>query len=260
MQCNVNVLMNVYNEAEFVSYALQACLPYVKSVTVVEGAYKEAIAVGASPRSTDGTVNIVKSFFLKSLFPSVKQKMYMLEANEKSDPHQRNVGLRHIQEMDPNGWLLIIDGDEVYEPFTFRMIEALTRKMNHAGAKAAYFKSLTFVNDFEHYCEQEFPRLFKLTPDCSFVNDNYVQWGNKMDWAPPTVIKAPNIHFHHYSFCKGKERFDLKKRWWETRFGRPFEYSWHLDENGDIVDNNHVIKPYRGKHPEIICQHPLMKK
>ncbi len=249
MQANVNVLATVYNEEAFLDYSIRSYLPYVKSLTVVEGAYRESIAIGAPPRSTDRTQRIINSYS--------GHKVSSIEANEKSDAHQRNVGLRHILKTDPNGWLLIIDGDEVYDPITFRMIQALIGKMNNCGAKAAYFKSLTFVNDLNYYTEQEFPRLFKLSPDCTFVNDNYMRWGHDTNFGPPNVIRAPNIKFYHYSFCKGNERFALKKKWWETRFNQHFDYSWRLDEDGKISDRGHIIRPFLGRHPEVMKGHPL---
>jgi glycosyltransferase involved in cell wall biosynthesis len=254
MQSKLHVLMTVYNEETFLKYAIQSCLPYVTSLTIVEGAYQETIEVGASARSTDRTLAIASQYACQS------ERVHLIKANEKSDPQQRNVGLKYIKHVyGTDDWLLIIDGDEIYEPITFKMIDILTKKMTLCRAKAAYFKSLTFVNDFQHYCEQEFPRLFKLTPDCQFINDNYMRWGNDASFTLPAVIKAPNIRFFHYSFCKGTERFELKKKWWETRFKQPFHYSWHLNREGQIVDPHHRILQYNGNHPPVMKGHPLLE-
>lgn len=259
----INVLMTVYNEGDFLAYSLRSCLPHINNIVIVEGAYRESIALGASPRSTDSTLNIIKMFAGDySMYPEAsKQKIHVIHANERSDPHQRNVGLEKLKKLDPNGWLLIIDGDEVYQPITFRMIAALQKKMEAAGQYAAYFKSLTFVNDLNHYCEQEFPRLFRMTPGCRFVNDNFMEWPDAgLSWSSPHVVKVPNISYFHYSFCKNHERFMLKKKWWESRFDRPFEYSWHIDDGGKIADSSHKIYEFQGKHPDIMKEHPLCKE
>lgn len=252
MTCPAHVLMTVYNESAFLEYALRACMPHVQSITVVEGAYRETMALGASARSTDGTLAI-----LQRLCSGV-DKISVIHANERSDPHQRNVGLEHIKQTVLHGWLLIIDGDEVYSPITFKLINALSKKMEIGKHYAAYFKSLTFVNSPNSYTEQEFPRLFRLTPDCYFVNDNYMTWEECKTWQPPAIIKAPAIQFHHYSFLKGRERFALKKRWWETRFSQSFDYSWNIDDKGQITATDHKIKPFYGKHPPIMQRHPLL--
>ena len=244
MTPTVHVLMSVYNEAAFVDYALRACAPYVKSVTVVEGAYRETIALGASPRSNDGTLKILASH--------ASDKVHIIHANEKSDKDQRNVGLERIKQLDPLGWLLIIDGDEVYQPFTFKLVNALTRKMERSGHECAIFKSLTFVNDFNHYCDQFFPRLFQVRPNAKFVNDNALQYLRKYSADYPKTIQCPYVEYHHYSFLKGPVRFSLKKLWWETRFGKQFDYSWNMGEDGKIRDPNHTIKEYRGRHPDIM--------
>lgn len=252
MTCPVHVLMTVYNEAAFVEYALRGCLPHVQSVTVVEGAYRETMALGAPARSTDGTLGI-----LQRLCADI-DKVSVLHANERSDPHQRNFGLDHIKQRVSRGWLLIIDGDEVYSPITFKLITALTKKMEMGNHYAAYFKSLTFVNSLDKYTEQEFPRLFRITPACRFVNDNYMTWESCDKWQSPEIIKVPTIHFHHYSFVKGRDRFALKKRWWETRFDQPFDYPWIISDEGKITANDHRIRKYYGKHPPIMQRHPLL--
>jgi hypothetical protein len=80
-----------------------------------------------------------------------------------------------------------------------------------------------------------------------------------VNWVQPYVISLPQIKFYHYSFCKGLDRFRLKKIWWETRYDSNFKYSWNLDSDGKICDNNHRICYFTGKHPEIMKTHPKYK-
>jgi glycosyltransferase involved in cell wall biosynthesis len=260
----ISVLMTVYNEAEFVDYAIRACLPHVNHLVIVEGAYQETIACGASPRSTDGTIDICKARleeFAEKNLNNPNHVFSYIEANEHTDKDQRNLGLAKIKELDPDGWVLIIDGDEVYDKATLNMVKVACHNMERQGKLAAYFKSLTFVNDLRHYTEQEFPRLFRITPDCKFVNDNFMEWPDKgINWFSPYVIKIPYIRYHHYAFCKGLERFELKKKWWETRFDMDFDYGWHMNMAGKIEDPNHQIFEYTGKHPAIMSDHPAWKR
>lgn len=255
----LSVLMTVYNEAEYIGYAIDSCLQYVDDLVIVEGAYEESIRCGAAPRSTDGTCESAKFRSTNTNECLKREKVFYIEANELSDPQQRNVGLKKIKEINPNGWLLIVDGDEVYEPSTFSLIRSACQKMEKNGQHAAYFTSQTFVNDFKHYTPQEFPRLFKITNDCEFVNDNFMVWKDKfLGWSPPHVIKLPQIKYFHYAFCKkDRNRFELKKKWWETRFGRSFDYGWSMNKEGKISDPNHKIYEFTGKHPEIMRGHRL---
>ena len=260
--------MTVFNESDFVDYAIRACLPYVDDLVIVEGSYQETISCGAEPRSTDGTKEAIckATQFNDPLEssadkPFFDERVYYIEANEISDKDQRNVGLAKIKKLNPDGHILIIDGDEIYTKENFKMVRNLINSMEKQDYRAAIFTSLTFVNDLDHYTIQEFPRLFKITPECKFVNDNHMEWEDA-GWNASTVLKAPYIQYHHYAFCKGttNERFELKKRWWETRFGKPFDYGWHVNADGKIDDPNHKITKYTGRHPKIMDDHPLRKK
>ena len=254
----ISALMTVFNEVDFIDYAIRACLPYVDHLVIVEGAYQETIKLGVSPRSTDGTLEIIEKY--KS-----EPKVHILYENQESDKDQRNAGLDYIKQLNPDGWLILIDGDEVWDKDSLQMVKAAANNMERSKKMAAYFKSLTFVNGFDSYTEQEFPRLFKITSGAKFVNDNFMVWEDKkLSWSYPHVFKIPYVRYHHYSFCKGK-RFLLKKDWWESRFGdnyggsgKKFEYDWYLNEDGKIYSPNHEILEYTGQHPEVMKSHPKM--
>lgn len=251
----LSALMTVYNEIDFLDYAIQSCINEVDHLVIVEGAYKETINLGKPSRSTDGTLEIIEKY-------KTNPKVHIIFANEQSDKDQRNIGLSKIKELNPNGWLYIHDGDEVYTPQNYIQIKALCKRLDKLNfCKGIYFNSLTFVNDFYHFTNQIFPRLFKITPDCIFKNDNYMTWKNDLR---PDHIEAPfianQIYFHHYSYCKNLERFSTKEKWWKTRFNKEFNYGWHINENGLIEDSNHKIFEYKGKHPEIMKGHPLYEK
>ena len=245
--------MTVFEEADFVDYSIRSVLPFIDHLVIVEGSYKEVIKLGKSPRSQDGTIEICKKYV-------DNEKVFYIESNEESDPQQRNVGLKKIKELNPDGWMLIVDGDEVWDENSLKMVKIVANNMNKVKSLAAYFKSLTFVNDFNHCTDQYFPRLFKLTTGCEFVNDNFMEWKDLgISWFSPFVIQIPYIKYYHYSFCKTSEKFNVKKKWWETRFGRPFDYSWKINKQGKIEDANHFVCEYVGKHPELMKDHPLFR-
>ena len=90
-------------------------------------------------------------------------------------------------------------------------------------------------------------------------NDNFMSWGD-IPWFSPYVIKIPYIRYYHYAFCKGPERFELKKKWWETRFEEDFDYGWAIGEDGLIDDPDHEINYFTGQHPVIMHDHPQWKE
>lgn len=247
----LSILMTVYNEADFVDYSIRSCLPHVDDLVIVEGAYQETIRLNKSARSTDGTCEIIEKY-------KDNPKVSIIYSNQESDKDQRNVGLEKIKQLNPEGWLLIIDGDECWTDNALISIKKLVLTFDKQQIKGCYFQSLTFVNDFQHYTNQEFPRLFKITLDCTFTNDNFMKWGN-LGWSSPHVIKH-NVRYFHYSFLKSLERFHTKRDWWMHRgLGPNFDYGWNVDENGKIYDGSHKIFKFTGNHPEIMKTHPLFK-
>lgn len=250
----LSALMCVYNEAEYVDFAIRSCLDYIDDLIIVEGAYKETIALGKSPRSDDGTLDILSKYL-------THPKVRFLQANEESDAQQRNVGLEEIKKVNKDGWLIIIDGDEVYDPSMFKIIRSQLNALDseNSTAYASYFSSITFVNDFWHYTNQEFPRLFKITEKCSFYNDNYMAWpdiGKQVGYT-----KIPFIKYYHYAFAKSLERFATKKKWWETRFkDKKFDYGWHANKDGVLEDPSHRVFEFTGKHPKIMEEHKYYNK
>mgnify|MGYP006921281238 CR=1 FL=1 len=247
----LSVLMTVYNEADFIDYAIRSCIEHVDDLIIVEGAYQETIKLGKSERSSDGTLQIIESY---KNHPKVK----IIYANEYSDKDQRNVGLAEIKKINPDGWLLIVDGDECWQPIALQTVKKDIIVFEKSGIKACYYISMTFVNDFNHYTYQKFPRLFKITPECLFTDDNFMYW-KEATWSAPYICSSDKKYFH-YSFLKSKERFETKKQWWETRFGREFDYGWRINDSGLIEDKNHKIFEFTGKHPDVIKDHPLWKE
>lgn len=258
----LSCLMTVYNEVDFIDYSIESFLPYVDHLVIVEGSYQERIRLGANPRSTDGTIEKITQI-LCSKGVSTKGWIEYINANEESDPQQRNVGLNKIKELNSDGFMVIVDGDEIYQKQTFDLIYSTMNIMRRTNKKMAYFNSLTFVNDFYHYTNQYFPRLFDLKNSRQFVNDNYLSWNEPLKIEQVLYGQGSSpIKYHHYSFCKGAEKFNQKRNWWMHRgLGKDWDYGWRINEQGQIEDpKNHTIYLYEGIQPEIMKNHPLMKK
>lgn len=178
----------------------------------MNGAYLETTALGKPARSDDGTLDIIEKY-------KDNPKISVDYVNLQTDKDHRNVGLERLKKANCD-WALIIDGDECYHEFDFAFIRKQAQLFDNHKIKAAYFKSQTFVNDFKTFTWQEFPRLLKITPEATFINDNFLQWKDA-SWAAPHVIKS-NMKYFHYSFLKGAERFHTKSKWWQTRFRQTF--------------------------------------
>lgn len=231
--------MTVFNEAKFLDVSIKSVINACDQLVIVEGSYLESQAVGAPARSNDGTLEVIENW-------RSNPKVTIILANEKSDKDQRNIGLAEIRKTNKDGWLWIVDGDEVYHKKDVLLVQKLCKGQNINNGDYAYFKSITFVNDMHHYTIQHFPRLFKLRNTIQqdvFVNDNQLFGVREL---------IPNsISFNHYSFCKGKERFELKQLWWDTRFSNNnFKYDWKIENDKIIPEKHQIYFDQNIKHPE----------
>ena len=103
----ISLCMIVKNEEDFLSQCLQS----------VEGVVDEIVMVDTG--SSDLTLEIARSF---------KAKVFQHEWKEDfSDA--RNVSLKHAT----SDWILFLDGDEVLEPESARMLPEMLNRTEHFG-------------------------------------------------------------------------------------------------------------------------------
>ena len=262
--------MTVYNEAKFIPASLPAMLscPDISSITIVEGAYQEVIATGCPARSTDGTVGLIMGMVDVLQIDCApgdmlwEDRVALIQANEQSDTQQRNAGLNYIRDNFCNigdgieDYLMIVDGDEVWEHSAVKVAAGmLKRRLNITPIDCMHVKSRTFINNLQTYTWHEFPRFFRITPSCKFVNDNYMSW-EYAEWNSPTArhIRTP-IEYFHYSFMRPPERMEMKTEWWNTRFGdRDFTYDWNVEDGKAVTTGDYAIFEFEGRHPQQITE------
>lgn len=234
--------MTVYNEAEYVEYAIRSALEKVDYLSIVEGAYQETLKTNPNktPRSNDGTLDIINKY-------KDHPKVNIIYANELSDPQQRNRGLQFLKNKKCD-WMLIIDADEIWDDDNY---EILQHKLTNINSEVETIKLdiLVFVNDFYNYTIQTMSRLFKIHDDLMFVSDNETQYYNKyIHWRD-------NPTFFHYAYVKNKDRFQTKINWWSCRGGS----DWFINGQGKYYSPNHKIYEWNDDHPTIMKSHPRYK-
>lgn len=240
----------LYNEVEYIEYSLRSIYDYVDQIIIIEGAWKETYLTNGEKRSNDGTIEKIQGF------PDPQNKITIHYDNEDNQLAQRNKIFGYLPNEDC--WMLLIDGDEVYDPAEIVKIKELT-KVNDL-TKAFRFKSLIFINDFYHYCEVEYFRLFKIEKQLDCAGRSLAKY---IFTAPNDISKngealeswsknRPDIAFHHYSYCKSNHRFQEKKRERTKLHG---QFAWEL-RNGLVQRDDADIKDFTGEHPEIMKDHP----
>ena len=231
-------LMTVYNEVEYADYAIRAALECVDYLSIVEGAYQETLKMNPdkSLRSNDGTLEIIAKY-------KDHPRVNIIYANELSDPQQRNRGVQFLKDRECD-WMVIIDGDEVWEDWAF---EELKERLDAAAPEIETIKLdiLVFVNNFVTYTNQTMSRVFRMHGDLQFISDNETQYyKNYINWHSPS--------FFHYAYVKNLDRFKTKINWWKCRGGS----DWFVNKDGVYYSPNHTLYHFYDGHPIIMHDHP----
>jgi len=239
-----------YNEAEYIEQSIRSTIDYVDRFVVIEGAFEETVLAGGSPRSNDGTIVI-----LNKLLDEFPQKLDIILAPALPQLQHRDLAFdiiaRHY--IKDNYWLWLIDADEVYAPQdATRLIEIL----KSTTANVIKVNSLTFINDFKHYVNIAFPRVFRIPFGYTykFAGPNHVcVWqNNKQFIIGPEESHEKSIEFYHYSYCKSPESFVLKKK---AREMGGASFKWSLVD-GKVWTSGVDALIFEGQHPEIMRHHP----
>lgn len=282
--------MAVYNEALYLDYALRSIEPYVDGIAIVEGAYQNAVALGLSPRSTDGTLEILEAW-------RSHPKVRIRHANEPEEPQQRQKAVELLRESwnvaADRDWMFLVDGDEIHAESDLRGMREFLAAAAQRGRYGLFVDNLCFVNDFWHYTPLLAARFFRLTPGLTFVGDCEVVWPDRnlgwhsyarvvhlgwgSHWWPILFVDrhgdrhiatVPHAQFrqYHYSYCKGRERFEIKRDWWRKSRGDS-TWGWEMvdgrvewkgapRQRGFVKLRRVAVLPFRGQHPELMRSHP----
>lgn len=229
--------MNVYNEADYIGYAIESVIRDLDRLIIIEGKFAES---SGPVLSDDGTMEVLKDKYLKfyshRILPLCGENLPQLQ--------QRDMVFGHL---DRPCWLWIVDGDEAY---TKENIAKVKEAIQTTKAESLRINSYVFVNDFRHCVYIKMPRLFHIYPgvDYKFIEPNTIA----KNGIRLSEEERPDIFFHHYSYCKSPERF-LQKR--EERIRQTGSFKWNITPEGRIYAPNVNIRVFDGEHPEVMRQH-----
>jgi glycosyltransferase involved in cell wall biosynthesis len=253
----VGVLMNVYNEAEWLDCAIASVLGWCDTMVVIEGAYGIAIKAGAPPRSNDGTLKILEKWMSDS------KKITLLQRNEHDEAQQLQVGLEVLKSQNVD-WYLLVDGDEVWQKNDLSLIRNAMERGDKNGIYQYRVNFLNFINSFDQYYDAVMKRVFKLTPGARAIGQNGLAWpdhGKQCDVGVPQPHISqlpPVVKCYHYTELKAAERWLLKKRYLKVRDGNPRFDAWKVTKDG-FQNDEKGIKKFVGRHPDSVKSTDLYK-
>jgi len=249
----VGTIINVYNEIEWIETCIKSVIDHVDELVITEGAYGMAMNVGAAPRSTDGTLDVLEKYKSKS-------NVTVLHENEFEQCFQLNKGLEVLKNKKVD-WLLMVDADEIWEPTAIKIIKNYMKMGQENGIYQYWANLYNFVNSFDQYIDSRLKRVFRITPGCHFSNRNeHMSWpdhGVPIGSGISTLPKS--CYGYHYTEIKNGKRWLLKKEYLINRDHNPRFNKWNLTKDGVDHDEMHLVKKFTGKHPKIVQETELYK-
>ena len=239
--------MIVYNDADYVDYAIRSVKDWVDEMIIVEGAFEITMQIGRPPRSDDGTLDIIHQHV-------DNKRIFLKQANLREHKHHYDIGYQYAIENDSE-WAILVDSDEIW---TKQAQMTADNYMNIFSGKVQEIRIMEycFINDFNTWYPGTYPRFFKCIPGSKFVFDNEVHfngWGR----GNHGCLTVPNFKIFHYGYVRRKKRWQLKQDYMEEKDHNPNLKNYKLEGNNYIIPNDIPIYKFDGKHPEIMKDHPF---
>jgi len=240
--------MIVYNDVDYVDYAIRSIVDWVDEMIIVEGAFEITMAQGKPARSDDGTLEILKTH-------SVNPKITIIHANKREHKDHYDIGYQQACERGAD-WAIMIDSDEIWG----RMNQSLAESwMNRVGPniKEMRISEYCFINDFRTYYNGTYPRIFRCEPEAFFVFDNEVQFSEGRGRHDILSIPEIQMRVFHYGYVRRKKRWELKQDYMFEKDQNPVLENYKLEGNTYIIPNDIPIYKFIGRHLPIMQRHPF---
>lgn len=247
--------LQVYNEANWVGYAIDQAMVMCDKLLIMEGS--QFVAFPDIPeRSTDGTLDII----------SDKSKQYggriiCLNTTRKHGNYRHNQCdnfNRAIAFCNRGDYFIQLDADEFYFDEWIAEANKLMREGKVDLIKALNYEfAFSYKWRFDYEKQRLKPAIIKKTEKPHFLpTHKYINPGENL-------IVIPGIGCHHYTWVKPPERMLVRIRtsgmysgmveWFKETWlkMKPEDGKTYQSYNGKLT-----IHRYNGPHPAILKHHP----
>jgi hypothetical protein len=265
--------IGAFNEESFIEYNLKSIYNEVDKIIVVEGAVDNYKFASNNGRSTDLTLEKIRSF----KDPDGKIELIIKDGPWKDLEEQKQVFLdraEQIQKENPNLkiWMCITDCDEFYHPIDIRRYRKAIELKPYATEFIPTF--LHFWRDFSHIrvpCEKWnilHQRVTKYQRGMRYLTHPIAYDEQGVDTClsgqyQPFRFQIPNLFVYHYGNIKPIEFQQAKADFYQrelAKYGAAQEAQDKFKEFKYYTESKDELLLFDGEHPEVMKEHPLFNK
>lgn len=273
-------VMPVYEEEDWVEWAVRGIIDFVDELVIAEGYQGPAWHFGGC-RSKDKTIEIIKALskeYDKITLTECQSRRHVLKGKAATHNHVLRVS-RRIKDAD---WFFIIDSDEFYTDAQKSRIRQILEKTDKDAIRVS---ARMFFYNFNYYIDQTMGRIIRVTNQMFFKPGQFPHYAD----GTPYFIYSGNSSklilqddpMFHYSFVK-RPSSEIKRRlgeycatqqdesvfdWidevflrWSPERAKEI-YAWNqkrFNKNGiSFGGSQQRLKFYSGDHPDILNNHPF---
>lgn len=276
-------VMPVYEEADWIEWAVEGIIDFVDELVIAEGYQGPAWHFGTC-RSKDGTIDIIKKLAKKHdkiTLTKCQPCAHVLRGKAATHNHVLKMS-RLINKAD---WYMICDADEFYSD---RQKETVRKALENTTNDAFSLNARYFFYNFEYFIYMyRLVRIFRVTDGMYFKPGQFPYYADGRpyyDDTNPSELILEDDPMFHYSFVK-KPSSEIKRRIMEycaaQRYKFVFDWieqvylKWSREnaeeiyelnarlfngQGGIFFDGHHDaqrLRVYKGEHPRIMNNHPF---
>lgn len=263
--------LQAHNEADWIEYNLSNCYDEFDKIRVLEGAVEGRPNSTPDGHSTDGTLELIKSF----PDPANKIELYTLNRPFKSLEQMKQVFLDVASEDE---FLCIADADEFFLEGQINRIRRILRARPNLSQIVPMF--LHFWRDAYHIRNMDtnytiqHQRFIRYTKGMRYHSHPVATDANGIctyfdnSYQPRKFVPIPPLYIYHYGHAKGPEAFKAKKTFYDRELAK-FSAEGGKTAAQAFDDNFREFIEYKEKpsdvlyfdapHPKAMEGHPILK-
>jgi ADP-heptose:LPS heptosyltransferase/glycosyltransferase involved in cell wall biosynthesis len=271
-----SVIMTIYNEEEYIEYALKSIYDWAWEIIIVEGIVENMFKVTGHVHSTDNTEYIINNFIDKyDKEGKIKYTRYDKVFKDKKE--LQNEACSKIT----GNIFFKLDGDEIYKKEHLDLLKMAF--VEDPNLDLIYFTTLNFWTSFKLVTKGmswDAPhfKICRWHPWLRYAKDHSTMYDSKKQsdyiWRRPNIYKSifmPEIVNFHFGWCKRSNNINNKLQFVKNRSsdGRNDMYDKGVKENiyniwnpgqwaNPYENDTGLVFPFYGTLPEALKGHPYM--